>query len=60
MRDRTNAPETSSAPTLTSEAGAPIADTGRSKTAGPNGPTLLEDHHLLEKLARFKDRKSVV
>jgi len=53
MRDRTNTPETSSAPTLTSEAGAPIADTGRSKTAGKNGPTLLEDHHLLEKLARF-------
>jgi catalase len=45
--------KTHAPPTLTSESGAPIADTQRSKTAGPNGPTLLEDHHLIEKLARF-------
>lgn len=39
--------------TLTTEAGAPVADDTRSQTAGPVGPTLLQDHHLLEKLARF-------
>jgi catalase len=40
-------------PTLTTEAGAPVADNQHSQTAGPNGPVLLQDHHLLEKLARF-------
>ncbi|MCX4241993.1 catalase [Paraliomyxa miuraensis] len=40
-------------PILTTEAGAPVADNQRSQTAGPNGPTLLQDHHLIEKLARF-------
>ena len=40
-------------PTLTTEAGAPVADNQRSQTAGPAGPALLQDHYLLEKLARF-------
>jgi catalase len=40
-------------PTLTTEAGAPVSDNQHSQTAGPNGPVLLQDHHLLEKLARF-------
>ncbi len=40
-------------PQLTTEAGAPVADNQHSQTAGPNGPVLLQDHHLLEKLARF-------
>jgi catalase len=40
-------------PTLTTEAGAPVADNQHSQTAGPSGPVLLQDHHLLEKLARF-------
>jgi catalase len=40
-------------PTLTTESGAPVADNQRSQTAGPNGPVLLQDQHLLEKLARF-------
>ena len=39
--------------TLTTEAGAPVADNQHSQLAGPGGPTLLQDHHLLEKLARF-------
>src|SRR5689334_12551418 len=39
--------------TLTTEGGAPVADNKHSQTAGPGGPTLLQDHHLLEKLARF-------
>ncbi len=40
-------------PTLTTEAGALVADNQHSQTAGPDGPTLLQDHHLIEKLARF-------
>lgn len=40
--------------TLTTESGAPIADNQNSQTAGPNGPVLLQDHQLIEKLARFE------
>lgn len=39
--------------TLTTAAGAPVADNQNSQTAGASGPVLLQDHHLLEKLARF-------
>jgi len=39
--------------TLTTESGAPVADNQRSQTAGPAGPVLLQDSHLIEKLARF-------
>ncbi|MFT7464775.1 MAG: catalase [Pseudohongiellaceae bacterium] len=38
---------------MTTEAGAPVDDNQHSQVAGPNGPSLLQDHHLLEKLARF-------
>jgi catalase len=38
---------------LTTESGAPVPDNRHSQTAGPVGPTLLQDHHLIEKLARF-------
>ncbi|MCG8422098.1 MAG: catalase [Proteobacteria bacterium] len=41
------------AETLTRETGAPVGDNQNSKTAGPSGGTLIEDAHLLEKLARF-------
>jgi catalase len=41
------------ASTLTTESGAPVADNQNSQTAGPGGPILLQDQHLLEKLARF-------
>ncbi len=40
-------------PTLTTESGAPVQDNQHSQTAGPSGPVLLQDQHLLEKLARF-------
>jgi catalase len=40
-------------PILTTEAGAPVSDNQHSQTAGPTGPVLLQDHHLIEKLARF-------
>ena len=40
-------------PTLTTESGAPVVDNQNSQTAGPGGPTLLQDQYLIEKLARF-------
>jgi catalase len=40
-------------PKLTTEAGPPVIDNQHSQTAGPAEPTLLQDHHLIEKLARF-------
>ncbi|MCK1797159.1 catalase [Streptomyces sp. XM4193] len=39
--------------TLTTESGAPVADNQNSASAGAGGPLLLQDQHLLEKLARF-------
>jgi catalase len=38
---------------LTTESGAPVADNQNSQIAGPDGPVLLQDQHLIEKLARF-------
>ncbi|CAM5245145.1 catalase [Streptomyces californicus] len=38
---------------LTTESGAPVADNQNSASAGLGGPLLLQDQHLLEKLARF-------
>jgi catalase len=38
---------------LTTGAGIPVPDNQTSLTAGPRGPTLLQDHYLLEKLAHF-------
>ena len=38
---------------LTTAAGIPVGDNQNSLTAGERGPTLLQDHHLLEKLAHF-------
>jgi catalase len=43
---------------LTTESGAPVADNQNSQTAGPGGPVLMQDHHLIEKLARF-DRERI-
>ncbi|MBK0422750.1 catalase [Leucobacter sp. CSA2] len=40
-------------PVSTSQSGAPIASDEHSLTVGPDGPTALHDHHLLEKLASF-------
>jgi catalase len=36
---------------LTTTGGAPVADNQNSITAGPRGPVLLQDYHLIEKLA---------
>jgi len=38
---------------LTTAAGIPVPDNQTSLTAGKRGPTLLQDHYLLEKLAHF-------
>ncbi|MGO9059845.1 MAG: catalase [Candidatus Binataceae bacterium] len=38
---------------LTTESGAPVTDNQNSRSAGPGGPLLLEDHYLLEKLAHL-------
>jgi catalase len=43
---------------LTTESGAPVADNQNSQTAGQAGPVLLQDAHLIEKLARF-DRERI-
>ncbi len=37
--------------TMTTSAGAPVADNQNSESAGPRGPLLLQDYQLLEKLA---------
>ncbi|MDT3396363.1 catalase [Streptomyces sp. B1866] len=38
---------------LTTEAGAPVADNQNSESAGAGGPVLIQDQHLIEKLAHF-------
>ena len=43
---------------MTTNTGAPVGDNQNSKTAGEYGPVLLEDIHLIEKLAAF-DRERI-
>ncbi|PJG47151.1 hypothetical protein CAF53_02025 [Sphingobium sp. LB126] len=43
---------------MTRDTGAPVGDNQNSKTAGPDGPVLLEDFNLIEKLAHF-DRERI-
>lgn len=38
---------------LTTNSGIPVSDNQNSLTAGERGPTLIQDHHLVEKLAHF-------
>ncbi len=45
--------DSNNCPFMTSSAGRPIGDNQNSLTAGPRGPILLEDFHLIEKLAQF-------
>src|ERR1700677_169858 len=40
-------------PPLTTQAGAVVADDENSLRGGERGPTLLEDHYLLEKIQHF-------
>lgn len=44
--------------TLTNSLGHPIDDNQNSITAGEYGPVLMEDHHLIDKLAKF-DRERI-
>ena len=44
--------------TLTTSSGCPVDDNQNSLTAGPTGPILLQDFHLIDKLARF-DRERI-
>lgn len=46
------------ADSLTRDTGAPVGDNQNSQTAGPDGGVLLQDAHLIEKLARF-DRERI-
>ena len=43
---------------LTTSNGAPVDDNQNSLSAGPNGPLLLQDFHLIDKLAHF-DRERI-
>jgi catalase len=43
---------------MTQDNGAAVGDNQNSQTAGPNGPTLLQDGHLIQKLQRF-DRERI-
>jgi catalase len=47
-----------SAEQLTRDNGAPVGDNQNSQTAGPNGPALLQDVQLIQKLQRF-DRERI-
>src|ERR1700680_2324027 len=38
---------------LTTGAGIPVGDNQNAKTVGPRGPVLIEDFHLVEKMAHF-------
>ena len=44
--------------TMTLENGAPVGDNENSQTAGPGGPILLQDVHLLQKFQKF-DRERI-
>ena len=53
-----NAPPPGQKPNLTTDTGRPVGTDSQSVTAGPNGPILLQDYYLLEKIARF-DRERI-
>lgn len=46
------------APRLTQDGGQPVGDNQNSRTAGPQGSVLLDNFHLIQKLARF-DRERI-
>lgn len=43
----------SKCPVMTTAAGIPVADNQNAVTAGPRGPVLMQDVHLMEKMAHF-------
>jgi catalase len=58
MSDHTDGNGAKARQPLTTNFGAPVGDNQNSRTAGPHGPSTLEDMHLIEKLAHF-DRERV-
>jgi catalase len=46
-------PQTKRPPITTSDAGIPAASDEHSLTAGPNGPILLQDHYVIQKMQAF-------
>ncbi|MNG69187.1 Catalase precursor [compost metagenome] len=50
----TGLPQANADPQMTNDNGSPVGDNQNSQTAGPNGPTLLQDGHLIQKLQRFE------
>ena len=44
---------TDESPRLTTAFGNPVPDNQNSETAGPRGPVLMQDFHLIEKMAHF-------
>jgi catalase len=44
--------------TMTTSQGHPVDDNQNSITAGEYGPVLIQDHHLIDKLAKF-DRERI-
>ncbi|MFI4874294.1 MAG: catalase, partial [Blastopirellula sp. JB062] len=53
-----SAPAAADPPALTEDGGQPVGDNQNSRTAGPRGPVLLDNFHLIQKLARF-DRERI-
>ncbi|MDQ3176412.1 MAG: catalase [Actinomycetota bacterium] len=53
MSDTTNGENQPKGPATTTNAGIPVQSDEHSLTAGSNGPILLQDHYLLEKMAQF-------
>ena len=51
--DSSALPAFAPSPVLTTASGVPVADNQNTLTTGPRGPVLLQDFHLLEKLAHF-------
>jgi catalase len=44
---------TGSRPITTTDAGIPAPSDHDSQSIGPNGPLLLQDHYLIQKMAQF-------
>jgi len=42
---------------MTQDNGAPVGDNQNSQTAGPNGPTLLQDSHLVQTCRRISSSR---
>jgi catalase len=47
----------SQCPVTTTDAGIPVASDGQLLTVGPDGPILLNDHYLIEQMAKFNPER---